>query len=502
MADISKHVTRNAQRETRNVKLVVTMAAAEIVPFAKTGGLADMVAALSSSLAESGVTVNMVLPAYRRVIRDFLTRRRPVRTVQISISGQTVTCRLYRKRLGPKLTIFFVRADEYFDREGYYGDACGDFADNAERFAFFCRAVLEVAGLTGSRIIHLHDWQAAPAAAMLRLQPERYPQLAGAGTVLTIHNLAYQGLFDSCHWPALDLNPAYFNPNQFEFYGKVNFLKSGLVNARRLTTVSPTYALEVQDSGGGFGLEGVLSERLKDLSGILNGVDYAIWNPETDVSIASQYSTADLSGKRLCKLALQENCGLHRDAGVPLICMVTRLTDGKGLDLVMEVIDSLLGDGVQFVMLGSGQRRFEEFFSALACRFPGRAAVRVGFDEALAHRTIAGADILLMPSQYEPCGLTQMYALKYGTVPVVRRTGGLADSIVPYDPTSSQGDGFVFSDYRAVALLDAVHQTLKAYRDKDEWSSIVRRGMAADHSWTRSTEVYLSLYHQLLSRPT
>ena len=484
---------------TRNPQLVVTMAAPEIVPFAKTGGLADVVGALSGALAGAGVRVNMVLPAYRAILRDHIAGRRSCHTFQVDVCGRMVTGRLYRKRLSPLLTVYFVRADEYFDRECFYGTAAGDYPDNAERFAFFSRAALEVARLNHSRVLHLHDWETAPAAAFLKLQPDRYPELSQTKTVLTVHNLAYQGLFNHDHWPALDLDPGYFNPCQFEFYWMINYLKSGLIDADRVTTVSPTYACEIQQDGCGFGLDGVLRERSKDLSGILNGVDYGVWNPETDTFLAERYSNETLAGKAACKAALQQSYGLDVNPGVPLLCMVTRMVDGKGLELVMEIIECLLDDGVQFAILGSGDRRYEEFFCALAARHPGKAGMRIAFDEAAAHQTIAGADIFLMPSRHEPCGLTQMYALKYGTVPIVRRTGGLADSIKPYDAGTGTGDGFVFQNYSGAALLDTIRQALAVYTHKSEWKDLIRRGMAADHSWHRSMQAYLRLYRELVS---
>ncbi len=480
---------------TYNPQLNITMAASEIVPYAKTGGLADMVGALSGALAETGVKVNLVLPAYRPILRDIIGDRRAARMIRIDIAGRVVTGRLYKKRLTPSLNIYFVRADEFFDRDYLYGD----YADNAERFAFFSRAVLEVARITHSDIIHLHDWQTAPAAAFLKLQPEHYPELARTKTVLTTHNLAYQGQFPCGCFAALDLNPGLFNPGPFEFWGGVNFLKSGLATADRLTTVSPTYACEIQQDGCGFGLEGVLRERSRDLSGILNGVDYRVWNPETDTYVKRRYSAANLSGKTVCKLDLQQSYDLDSDPDVPMMCMVTRLANGKGLELVMETIECLLADGVQFALLGSGDRHFEEFFLSLVSRWPGRAGVKIAFDEALAHQTIAGADMLLMPSLHEPCGLTQMYALKYGTVPIVRRTGGLADSIEPFDAVEGSGTGFVFQDYTASALLETIRQGLVVYKRKKEWRAFIRRGMAADHSWRRSMEAYRRIYRELVT---
>jgi starch synthase len=476
---------------------VITMASSEIVPFAKTGGLADVVGALSYALAQQGAEVNLVMPAYREVIGKHLAGLKPYREINIHIGSRVVDGQLYKKVMSVSLTAYFVRADDYFDRECLYGDESGDYPDNAERFAFFSRAVLEVARITHSKIIHLHDWQAAPAAAFLKIQPERYAELSAAKVFLTIHNLAYQGLFSNDHWPSLDLDWRHFNPSQFEYWGKINYLKSGLVAADRLTTVSPTYAREIQQDGGGFGLEGVFRGRFKDLTGILNGIDYAVWNPETDSYINNHFSSDDLSGKSACKAFIQECYGLKPDPSVPLACVVTRMVEGKGLELIMEAAQRLLKQDVQLVVLGRGNPQYETFFSDLASRNSGRVIAKIIFDEAAAHQLIAGADILLMPSEREPCGLTQMYAARYGTIAVVRRTGGLADSVEPFDPVLHRGTGFLFDDFSADSLLESIEQALSVFSHKTEWEALIRRAMAADHSWNRSMQEYLRLYRGL-----
>ena len=477
---------------------IITMASAEIVPFAKTGGLADVVGALSQALASSGARVNLVMPAYRSVIGKYLSKLKPYRALTIRIGDRIVNGQLYEKRLNPSLNVYFVRADGYFDRECLYGDESGDYPDNAKRFAFFSRAVLEVAGLTRSKILHLHDWQAAPASAFLKLQPEKYPKLSDTKVILTVHNLSYQGLFDISLWPSLDLDRCHFNPSQFEFWGKINYLKSGLATADRLTTVSPTYAREIQQDGMGFGLEGLLRERSRDLSGILNGIDYDVWNPETDPYVKKRYSADDPSGKIACKLFLQECYGLKMDPNIPLACIVTRLVEGKGLELVIEDAQRLLAMDIQLAIIGRGEHQYETFFGDLASRNPGRVGSKIAFDEAAAHQMIAGADILLMPSKREPCGLTQMYAARYGAIPVVRRTGGLADSVEPYNAEVGSGIGFVFEEYSGNALLRSIEQTLFTYDQKTEWEALIRRSMTADHSWNRSADDYLRLYRDLI----
>jgi starch synthase len=478
-----------------NHQLKVLTASAEIVPYAKTGGLADVTGALSGELADAGVPTIMAIPAYPWLIRERFGDTEYVADLSLPMGGRQVGVSLYKLRVKPLLETWFIRADEYYYREGIYGDERGTFGDNAERFALFSRAILEIARLGGCGVIHLHDWPAAPCAAMLRYQPERYPELAACRTLMTVHNLSYQGRFDGGHRTALELSePAYYEA--FEYYGDVNFLKAGLVCADRLTTVSPTYAEEIKQDSGGFGLDGVLRQRAADLSGIMNGVDYAVWNPATDPWTACRYSPEDLAGKAECKAALQREWGLETAPDKPLVAMVTRLAGGKGLELVMGAGDSLFDDDFQFAMLGAGERHYEEYFYSLPARFPGRVGTRTGFDEALAHRVIAGADILLMPSEREPCGLTQLYALKYGTVPVVRRTGGLADSITSYVP-GGQGTGFVFDHYNVDGLRWALREALGRYRQGDEWRSLMLRCMAADHSWNRSMAQYLKLYREL-----
>lgn len=477
-------------------ELKITIAASEIAPFAKTGGLADAVAALSASLAANGCQVNMVMPAYRSIINTVINGSQYVTEIEFKTAGQTYSAALYHLRIRPSHNIYFIRCDEFFDRDGLYGESGHDYPDNDRRFWLFSKAVLEVAGLTGSRIIHLNDWHTAPAAAILKLQPERHPVLTAAGTLLTIHNLAYQGRFDYDRWPSLGVDPPAFYPT-FEFYGEINFLKSGLECADRLVAVSPTYAREVTSEGCGFGLEGVLRARAASFSGIVNGVDYGIWNPETDGHLVRSYSAADLTGKTDCKRAIQQFYGLEENPTAPIATVVSRLADGKGMELVREIIDKLIGSGTQFILLGNGSRDLEDFFCTLPSVYPGKAGTFIGFDDGLAHRTIAGADMLLMPSQREPCGLTQLYALKYGTVPIVRRTGGLADTVKPAE--GDRGDGFLFDEYSGAALWEAVNRARTWFEDRLVWASLMRRGMLADHSWSRSMQQYLQIYRSLMS---
>jgi len=401
-------------------------------------------------------------------------------------------------RIGRAIRVYLIRADRYFDRAHLYGTAEGDYPDNIERFTFFSRAALELLGKIGPPdVLHAHDWQAALAIVFLKTQPERYPGLAAVGTVLTVHNLGYQGLFSSDDWPFLDLDQSFFSRDGLEFYGQINLLKAGLVFADVITTVSPTYAREICTPEYGFGLDGVLQQRAEDMVGILNGADYKVWNPAVDPFLAQNFSPEDLSGKQTCKADLQEIFGLPQKPDVPLLAMVSRLAAQKGLDLVEAVLDRLLQRDLQLVLLGSGDKRYQDYFQAAALQYPGRIGVRISFDEALAHKIEAGADIFLMPSRYEPSGLNQLYSMKYGTIPVVRATGGLKDSVEEFDPVRGNGNGFLFDSYDGDAFLGAIDRALAAFRHKDDWTTLMKNAMAMDYSWSRSASAYAALYKGL-----
>jgi len=384
-------------------------------------------------------------------------------------------------------------------REFLYGTATGDYADNAERFAFFSRAALEILRAHPVDIVHAHDWQTALAIVFLKTQAERYPETAGAKTVFTIHNLGFQGNFWQPEWHLLNLEPGFFTPQYLEFYGNINFLKGALVFSDKLTTVSPTYALEIMTQEQGFGLDGGLRQRAGDLLGILNGVDYQQWNPWTDPLISHHYGQNSLTIKRSCKKTLRQILGLPDKPQTPIIAMISRLTAQKGFELVEAIFSELMSRNLQFILLGSGEPRLEHFFRAAAEQYPNRVAARIGFDDRLAHQIEAGADIFLMPSRYEPCGLNQLFSLKYGTPPIVRAVGGLRDSVQDYDGQLGTGTGFVFEKHEPLALLEAIDRSLSAYRDGKSWTALRRRAMSMDFSWERSAQSYSNLYKQLLS---
>jgi starch synthase len=394
-----------------------------------------------------------------------------------------------------------VRGDRYFDREGIYGDVGGDYPDNIERFTFFCRAALEWLRLEREPpdVLHVHEWQSALAPAFLRANADVYPELGRLRTVLTIHNLAYQGRFPSFDWHLLNLDPRYFSPEFLEFYGQINLLKAGMVFADAITTVSPRYAAEIETAAFGEGLDGVLRARHGRVRGILNGIDRAAWDPATDPHLPAHYDARDLRGKAACKAAVQAELGLAVRADVPLLGVVSRLAEQKGLDLLAAALPGALrASDAQLAVLGSGDERYERLLAGLAAEFTGRVVLRVGFDERLAHRIEAGADVFLMPSRFEPCGLNQLYSLRYGTVPVVHATGGLDDTVVEFDPAAGVGTGFKFTPYTPEAFLGALDRALRTRRDARLWARLVANGMAQDFSWDRAAQEYRRLYGDLL----
>jgi starch synthase len=479
----------------------IAMISSEIAPYAKSGGLADVVRTLSAALARQEHTLSLVMPAYSSVLQSNIKFPELVAVASVPVSNRQEQASVVAVRAGERIRFSFVRSDKYFDREGLYGTPSGDYSDNAERFTFFSRAALELLRLDPPEIIHCHDWQTALAVVFLNAQPNRYPELAEARTVFTIHNIGFQGVFWAPDWHLLDLDGRFFTPEYLEFYGSINFLKGALVFADRLTTVSPSYAREIAGSEQGFGLEGVLARRARELVGILNGVDYEEWNPAIDRWIAKRYDSANLAGKRTCKQHLLQSMGLAYQPETPLIGMVSRLTAQKGFDLVEQALDRLMERRVQMVLLGSGEPRYEMFFKKAAERFPARFAARIGFDEALAHQIEAGADIFLMPSLYEPCGLNQMFSLKYGTIPIVRAVGGLQDTVEDYNPQTSTGTGFLFRNYDPETLLQAIDRALELFQDSKRWTTLRRRAMEMDFSWDRSAQAYSRLYEELVSGP-
>lgn len=472
----------------------VAIISPEIVPFAKTGGLGDVLGALPIALERLGVRSCLFMPAYHSVLKGGFPLEDTGVRFSVPISSRREEGSLFKTVMGKSIPVYLIRADHYFDRDYLYGTPDADYPDNAERFTFFARAVLEVLKLSPPRLLHAHDWQSALAVVFLKAEAQLYPELALTKTIFTVHNLGFQGLFRHLDWHLLNLDQHLFTPRYLEFHGRINLLKGGLVFADTITTVSPTYAEEIKTAEQGFGLEGIFQERVGSLVGIINGADYSVWNSETDPFIAQNYSAQDLSGKKTCKTDLQRFFGLPLDAEVPLVGMVSRLTVQKGIDLLQEALDKLLAHRLQLVLIGTGESRYEQFFSKVPLAYPGRVGVKIVFDEAIAHRVIAGADMFLLPSHYEPSGLTQLYSLRYGAIPIVRATGGLKDTIEEFDPETGTGNGFVFGPYQVNDFRAAVDRATALFRQHDRWTTLMRNAMSADFSWEHTAQFYLDLY--------
>jgi starch synthase len=482
-------------------KLSILMVAAEVHPLAKVGGLADVMGALPRALADAGHDVKIALPYYKK-IKDGDIKTSPVKGVgefDIPLGEVTVPARARSARLpGSRVEVLLIESDRFFGRDGIYSSATtGEgFSDNAERFIFFSKAALRLAKLMDYRpdIVHCHDHQTGFIPAWLRDQPDSETFFKDTGIVYTIHNLAYQGAF-----PRRIGYTAGFSEHMMkqmggvEFHGQVNMMKAGITYSDTITTVSPTYAKEIQTPEYGYGLEGVLKSRARDLVGILNGADYSVWDPEIDRLIPYRYSHRDLTGKRLCRGHLIERLGLKVPDGLPPVGMISRLVDQKGFDLVAEAFDNLMDLDLGVVILGTGEKKYHDLLGSYAARNPYRVSVNIAFDEELAHQIEAGCDMFLMPSKYEPCGLNQMYSMKYGAVPVVRKTGGLADSVIDYG-ASDDSTGFVFEDYAAEALCEAVRRAREAYSDGNGWARLVLRGMKRDFSWQQQSREYVDTY--------
>ncbi len=481
----------------------IAMAASECVPFAKTGGLADVVGALPRELVKLGHEVTVYLPLYARV-RPLIAEVQ--KTVVESI---TIPFRYYNRFVGivdggtrDGVQFYFVDCPELYDRPDLYGPSGGEYLDNAERFGLYCRAVLEATKLLGvPDIFHIHDWQAALIPVYLQTTYAADPALRKAGVVLTIHNAAYQGKFAPVTTEQLLFPWDLFTMEKVEQFDRFNFLKGGMVFSDMLTTVSQRYASEIQTAEFGEQLDGVLHSRAADLRGILNGVDYAQWDPAVDRNLAAHYTPEDLKGKQACRADLLHAFGLENVAETtPVIGIVSRFVTQKGFDIVSRIAEELAGRDVVVAALGSGEPIYENFFRDWAYRHPANVAVKVGYDDALSHKIEAGADMFLMPSRYEPCGLNQIYSLKYGTVPVVRATGGLDDTIDEWDAEKKTGTGFKFHGYEPLDLLAAIDRALAAFKDKAGWTKLMRNGMARNYAWAGPAKEYAAVYEEVRRR--
>lgn len=456
----------------------VLFVSSEVVPFAKTGGLADVAGSLPLALEKLGLEVKIVMPKYKMVK---------------AAGNKTV--------IGKSLEVLFIENEKYFGRDQLYGDRFGDYPDNLERFSYFSKACLELIKKINYKpdIIHCNDWQSSLIPVYLKTIYKDDPFFYNVKTVLTIHNLSYQGLFDKSQFPQTGLGWDLFSVNGLEFYNKVNVLKGGIVFSDLISTVSPAYSKEIQTKEFGYGLEGVLQGRSCDLYGILNGIDYDIWNPGTDRHIAKNYDANSAEDKLANKEDLQKISGLKADKNSPLIGIISRLADQKGFDLIAAIIDKLLKSKAQIIILGTGEDKYHVLLEKIAKLYPKKASINLKFDAVLAQKIYAGSDMFLMPSRFEPCGLGQLIALRYGTIPVVRLTGGLRDTIREFDTATKQGNGFTFSEYSDSELYAAINRAFGLYKNKPLWKELVKTAMGYDFSWESSAKEYAGLYRQLVS---
>jgi len=481
----------------------------EVVPFCKTGGLADVSGALPVELAKQGLDVRITCPYYREA-REYFENSggNPDSVLEectLWLGGRLQKYRILESVLpGSNVVVYFIDFPALYDRPELYTEKGEDYWDNFFRFAFFSRASLDLPGKIGFKpsVVHANDWQSSLAAVYLRTVFSDDPVLGDAKSVLTIHNLAFQGIFDKGFLDSGDLPLSLFTSGALEFWGQINVLKGGIVFSDAVNTVSPTYANEIKTKEFGYGLDGLLWYMSGKLTGILNGIDYSVWNPEIDEHIPFHFSSEDLSGKMKCKIALQREMGLPERDDVFLIGIVSRLADQKGFDLIAEAFDKLMNLDIQIVLLGTGMPEYHKFFEKMAVKYADRFAVRLEFDNALSHLIEAGSDAFLMSSLYEPCGLNQLYSLRYGTIPIVRTTGGLKDTVVSAtkaDISGGRATGFKFAPYTSRAMLRAVKSALKLYRDAPEsWRKLIRNAMLKDFSWRESAHKYIELYRKLL----
>jgi starch synthase len=481
------------------------MVAAEAHPLAKVGGLADVMGALPRALRSRGHDVRLALPFYKS-IREKIQVPHKVKGAElfdVAIGDRTYPARAWKTNLpDTKVDVYLIESSEFFDRAGIYVDpASGEpYKDDAERFTFFSRAVLRLVKLTDFEpdIIHCHDHQTGFIPAWVKYPPTASGLPKGLRTVFTVHNLAYQG-----EHPKDLAHRAGFGEDMLKpgsgllLNDRVNMMKAAIAYADKVTAVSPTYAREIQTPEFGYGLEEILKDRAADLVGILNGADYSVWNPEHDGFLPCKYGPRKTHGKQKCRWHLVERLNMKIDPDAPLVGIVSRLVAQKGFDILSEVFDRLIGLGFGFVILGLGEKRYHDSLVEIAARHPGKVSVNLAFDEQLAHQIEAGCDMFLMPSRYEPCGLNQMYSMKYGTIPVVRATGGLADTVIDFE-SEDESTGFTFKEYTSEALFKTMERARKAFEDKEAWAAMIDRAMAQDFSWERAAEAYTSLYLDLL----
>jgi starch synthase len=475
----------------------IWFASSEVDPFVKTGGLADVAGSLPVALGRMGIDIRVVMPKYGQIAAKYSDRMEFIGSVEVDLTWRRQYCGIFRL-VENGVTCYFLDNEYYFHRDWYYG-----LEDDGERFAFFCRAILDVLPKIGFKpdIIHLNDWQTGLTSLFL---DAHYRQFREDGfyrdiqTVFTIHNLRYQGVFSRDMMDSvLGLSWTYFNPNGIEFNGAVSFMKAGLNFSTRITTVSKTYAEEIRGEHFGENLSGTINRRAADLRGIVNGIDYQQNNPENDARLFTPFSAADPAGKHLNKAALQKQMHLPVKDGIPLVGIISRLVDQKGFDLVARVLEEILAYDVQIIVLGTGDRKYEDMFRAAHHAHPAKVSAHMRYDALLAQRIYASCDFFLMPSLFEPCGLSQLFSMRYGTVPVVRETGGLKDTVIPYNPVTGEGTGFTFANYNAHEMKDALLRGLAVFADKPAWDTLVGTCMRQDFSWDHAAREYEALYLEI-----
>ncbi len=479
----------------------ILIASPEIYPFVKTGGLADVTGALPKALKKLGIEVRVILPKHKGIEELGFPMRYKNYQIACQISQSFVDAEIVETEYDG-ITAYLVEKDEYYYRDYLYSTPDGDYLDNAERFIFFAKSIMEAMKVTGfvPDVLHCHDWETALGPVFLKTLYKDDPLLRNISTLLTIHNLGYQGIFWHYDMHLLNVGWEYFTPDYLEFFGHINFLKGGIVFSDILNTVSRQYSQEIQTPEFGYGLDGILQTRKKDLFGIVNGIDYEEWNPAKDRYIPAQYNEENTANKKSCKRALQESFGLPLQEDTPVIATISRLADQKGSDLIAVSLEEILALGTQYVVLGTGERKYHDIFRQLSKQFPKSFAVKIAYDNNLAHLIEAGADMFLMPSRYEPCGLNQLYSLKYGTVPIVRGVGGLEDTIIDYTKSAATGTGFKFHDYSKDAMLGAIKRALGIYQDQSSWQFLMKRCMKEDFSWEKSAGEYLGLYKKAIAK--
>jgi starch synthase len=490
----------SARKKPEPPRRSVLIIGSEAQPFSKTGGLADVLGALPPAVARLGWDTTVAVPRYRGVAAGT-----HLETFPVTVGGYTRDAAFYEAPLADGARALLIECPDLFDREALYTVDGADYPDNARRFAFLARAALEFSARQplAPAVVHAHDWQAGLALVYLRSLYATHPTLAGRAGVFTIHNLAYQGVFPADWLPRLDLGWDQLTIDRLEYWGGISFMKGGINAADVITTVSHRYAEEIQTPEYGFGFDGILRARRADLVGILNGIDAHEWNPASDPFLPAPFDARDLSGKRKAKIALLQRYGLPTDEPTlarPLIGMVSRMVDQKGFDLIAALEGDLPRIEATFVVLGTGEARYQDLWRGLAAAFPDRIGAHIGFDESLAHLIEGGADMFLMPSRFEPCGLNQMYSMRYGTVPIVHAVGGLADTVRDYAPRRARPTGFVFHQYSPPALLEALARALALFTDRRKWQALQLAGMQQDFSWDRSAQEYVKIYERALKK--